>query len=198
MMTEGDRSRAIAAEVVARAWREPAYADQLKKNPKAVLVEAGIPIAESKEVVLLENTMTVFNAVLPAQEDAARYQAQLDKAVQMLPLLPAGVEVRINRDSATRTYFVLPMAPVTSGELSDADLEQVAGGKGEDAGGGGAVMGVLIGSGGAGDAVSVVQTVAVGNTVAVVQVAVQAVAAVSTVSAAAEAAAVVVAAIVLI
>jgi hypothetical protein len=130
-MTEGDRNRAIIAEVVARGWRDQAYLDRLKKNPKAALLEAGMVIPASMEVVLLENTGTVINAILPPKSDMPKYQAVIQKAVQMLADLPDDIEVRLNRETATRSFFILPVKPASGGELSDADLEQVAGGKGD-------------------------------------------------------------------
>jgi hypothetical protein len=141
-MKEGDRKRAIVAEVVAHAWRDAAYLDRLQKSPKATLMQAGLAIPPSMDVIYVENTPTVINAILPRKEDMPQYHAQLDNAVKLLDRVPANVEVRIHRDSDTRSYFVMPVAPRAMGELSEEDLEQVAGGKGGSTGG--AVMGVLI------------------------------------------------------
>lgn len=129
-MKESDKNRAIIAEAVARGWREPAYLSQLRQNPKVTLQKAGLTIPPSMEVVLLENTPTVINAILPPKGDMARYEARLQKAVQMLKDLPEDVEVRLHRDSATRSFIIIPEAPAHGGELTDAQLEQVVGGKG--------------------------------------------------------------------
>ena len=130
-MKDSDRNRAVIAEVIARVWREPAYRDQLKKNPKQTLTQAGMTIAASLEVVLLENTPTIIHAVLPPKADMQRYAQRMQKAVAMLSDMPDSLEVRVHRDSATRSFLVIPAVPaaVKPGELSDAQLEQVAGGK---------------------------------------------------------------------
>ena len=60
-------------------------------------------------------------------------EAQIQKAVQMLKDLPEDVEVHLHRDSATRAFIVLPEAPVGAGDLTDAQLEHVVGGKGGSA-----------------------------------------------------------------
>jgi len=130
-MKDSDRNRAVIAEVIARVWREPAFREQLKKNPKQTLTQAGMTIAASLEVVLLENTPTIIHAVLPPKADMQRYEQRMQKAVAMLSDMPDNLEVRVYRDSATRSYLVIPAMPpqVKPGELSDAQLEQVAGGK---------------------------------------------------------------------
>jgi hypothetical protein len=132
-MKESDKNRAILAEVVARSWREPQYRSKLRQNPKAVLTAAGATIPSGMDVVLLENTPTVINAILPPMGDMGRYEARIQKAVQMLKDLPEDVEVHLHRDSASRAYIVLPEVPVNAGDLTDAQLEQVVGGKGGSA-----------------------------------------------------------------
>jgi hypothetical protein len=129
-MKESDKNRAILAEVVARSWREPQYRSKLRQNPKAVLAAAGATIPSGMDVVLLENSQTVINAILPPIGDMAKYEARIQKAVQMLKDLPEDVEVHLHRDSATRAFIVLPEMPANVGDLTDAQLEQVVGGKG--------------------------------------------------------------------
>jgi hypothetical protein len=130
-MKDTDRNRAILAEVIARAWRDPAFRASLKANPKKALTDAGMQIAPNLEVVLLENTPTIIHAVLPPRTDMARFQARFDAAVKRLFDMPDNVEVRVHRDSATRVFVAIPAAPAkpATGELTDRQLEQVAGGK---------------------------------------------------------------------
>ncbi|HTQ75382.1 MAG TPA: nitrile hydratase subunit alpha [Burkholderiales bacterium] len=129
-MKESDKNRAVLAEVVARSWKEPAYRSKLRQNPKLVLQQAGATIPSDLEVVLLENTPTIIHAILPPMGEMAKYEARIQKAVQMLKDLPEDMEVHLHRDSATRAFIVLPEAPVQAGDLTDAQLEQVVGGKG--------------------------------------------------------------------
>jgi hypothetical protein len=133
-MKDNDRNRAIMAEVIARSWREPAYREQLKKNPKQTLQQAGMTIAPDMEGVILENTPTVIHAVLPPKSDMERFASRLPKAVVLLTEMSDTVEVRVHRDSATRSFIVIPALPaaVKTGELTDEQLEQVAGGKHSD------------------------------------------------------------------
>jgi hypothetical protein len=129
-MKDSDKNRAIVAEVIARGWREPAYMSQFRQNPKGVLQQAGATVPANMEVVLLENSPTVINAILPAMGDMAKYESRIQKAVQMLKDLPEDMEVHLHRDSATRAFIVVPERPGDGGELTDAQLEQVVGGKG--------------------------------------------------------------------
>ena len=130
-MKDSDRNRAIIAEVIARVWREPAYRDQLKKSPKQTLQQAGMSIAANMEVVILENTPTVIHAVLPPKAEMQRFASRLPQAVALLTDMPDTIEVRVHRDSAARSFLVIPAMPaaIKTGELTDKQLEQVAGGK---------------------------------------------------------------------
>jgi len=162
-MKESDKNRAIIAEAVARGWREPKYLSELRQNPKETLKKAGLTVPASMEVVLLENSPTVINAILPPKGDMARYEARMQKAVKMLAELPEDMEVHLHRDSAIRSYIVVPEAPAHGGELTDAQLEQVVGGKG------GSSSAPKIGTVNVTNAVNVtnVATVAEGATIAV-------------------------------
>jgi hypothetical protein len=48
---------------------------------------------------------------------------------QLNNTLPADLEIKIVEEGAKSLYFVLPYEVASGAELSDADLEQVAGGK---------------------------------------------------------------------
>jgi len=77
----------IEAHIIAKAWKDEAYKQELLSNSKAVI--------------------------------------EREFKVQM----PAEVTVRVLEENPTTFYFVLPMRPDLSGaELSDAQLEAVAGG----------------------------------------------------------------------
>jgi hypothetical protein len=129
-MKDSDKNRSIVAEVIARAWRDPAYFGKLRQNPKLMLENAGVQIPPALDVKLLENTPTLVNVILPPVGDMAKYEARLQQGVQMLKDLPEDVEVQLHRDSATRAFIVIPLPPERAGELSDRQLESVVGGKG--------------------------------------------------------------------
>lgn len=50
--------------------------------------------------------------------------------------LPRSLRVEVVADTADTVHLVLPYAPPENGELSDADLELVGGGKGDEVEGG--------------------------------------------------------------
>ncbi|MBD2243787.1 NHLP leader peptide family RiPP precursor [Nostoc sp. FACHB-888] len=89
-MTEPISSRNrkdIEAHIIAQAWKNEVYKQELLSNSKAVIARE-------------------FNVQLPAE-----------------------VNVRVLEENPTTLYFVLPIRPNLSGsELSDAQLEAVAGG----------------------------------------------------------------------
>lgn len=130
-MKSSDKNRAILAEVVARSWRDEGFRKQLKGSPKKILQDAGMSVAKDHDVVLLENTPNLVHAVLPARSEMGAHSAKFDRAIDQLRNLPDDIEVRVVRDTAKKSYVVLPAIPaaIAAGELSDADLEQVAGGK---------------------------------------------------------------------
>jgi len=129
-MKDSDKNRAILAEVIARSWRDREYHGKLRQNPRLVLEQAGAVIPAGMEVVLLENTPTVINAVLPPMGEMDKYAARIQTAVKMLEVLPEDMEVHLHRDSATRAFIVFPVPPVAAGDLTDKQLEGVVGGKG--------------------------------------------------------------------
>jgi hypothetical protein len=129
-MKENERNRAIVAEVIARSWRESAYLSQFRQNPKSVLEQAGAKISSKMDVVLLENTPTLINVVLPPPALTGKYEARMQAAAQLLKDLPEDMEVHLHRDSDSRAFIVLPEAPQAGGELSDRQLEHAVGGKG--------------------------------------------------------------------
>lgn len=85
--------KGLQGELIARAWNDEAFREELVRNPKAVLqrevsrIKPGLTLPKNLNVKVVEETPTTLNVVLPYK--------------------PHGAE---------------------SGELSDADLERVAGG----------------------------------------------------------------------
>jgi Nitrile hydratase, alpha chain len=75
----------IETKLVAQAWQDDSFKEELINNPKSAFEQEGIPLPES-------------------------------------------IEIRVVEESANCLYFVLPMKPSGTEELSEADLESVAGG----------------------------------------------------------------------
>ncbi|MCH2171874.1 NHLP leader peptide family RiPP precursor [Myxococcota bacterium] len=130
-MKKSDKNRAILAESIARSWRESDFRQQLASDPKGTLKSAGVDIPDDHEVAVLENSPNLLHAVLPEISQMDEHDDAFNSAVAQLRNLPENVEVRIVRDTANKSHVVLPVVPqaVASGEMSDSDLEQIAGGK---------------------------------------------------------------------
>lgn len=145
-------------QIVARASADPVFRADFEKNPKAVFDRAGLKLPADVTVKVFANDAKTFHAVLPLPEnsqvmDAVRkanplaakvYEKAWKDAAFKGRLLsqprqafveatgvtpPAGMNLVSHEDTAKVLNVVIPYAP-KGGELSDADLEQVAGGKG--------------------------------------------------------------------
>ena len=53
------------AQVVAKAWSDPQFKEQLMKNPEKVLKELGFFIPEGKQIKICEDTDSILHLVLP-------------------------------------------------------------------------------------------------------------------------------------
>lgn len=143
-------------DVIRRAWTDETFKNRLLADPKSALAEVGQQIPESIAVKVHVNSSDELNFVLMekgqiegtkleeldpvigkvtnrAWEDSA-FKAKLlndpKAAIQEVTGLvpPASWTVNIYENTPTMKHLVIPVKPPTSGELSDADLEQVAGG----------------------------------------------------------------------
>jgi hypothetical protein len=144
-------------EVIARVWSDESLKTKLLNNPKSVLVKYGLEFPDCVEVQVHENTHSLMNYVVPqASEipqgvDLEEIEPMAGKVMKMALadeafktkllsdpksaikeamglMLPESLEIRVYEDTPTVKHLVLPVNPFNS-ELSDADLELVAGGK---------------------------------------------------------------------
>lgn len=145
-------------QIVARASADPVFKADFKKDPKAAFARAGLTLPAGMAVNVFENDAKTFHAVLPLPEgdkilaavrqanpmaakvyekawkDAAfksRLMNQPRQAFQEATGVnpPAGMNLVSHEDTAQALNVVIPYLP-KDGELSDVDLENVAGGKG--------------------------------------------------------------------
>ena len=154
-------------ELAKKAVSDDAFRAQAKKDPKAALAGIGFQIPTGMSVKVYQNTPTEIHAVLPEKAGNGalqgtdpnvakvfekawsdpKFKAELLKdptaAIKSATnaKLPKSLKIFVHENTAKEMVFVLPYVPAKSGELSDSDLEMVAGGKGNvNAGGCGASL----------------------------------------------------------
>ena len=54
-------------KVIARAWSDPAFKQQLMADPRAVLTAEGIAVAQGVTIRVVENTDNLLHLVLPTK-----------------------------------------------------------------------------------------------------------------------------------
>jgi hypothetical protein len=154
-------------DLAKKAVSDDSFRAKARKDPKAALESLGIKVPSGLAVKVYENGPSTIHAVLPEKNGGS--VAGLDKNVAKVfekawsdpkfkesllkdptgaiksatnANLPKNLKIVIHADSKSEMNLVLPYVPPTSGELSDADLEMVAGGKGNpNKGGCGAAIG---------------------------------------------------------
>ena len=130
------------ARVVARAWTDPDYKDRLLANGTDAIAELGYGGPEGSNMVVLENTDAVHNAVVctlcscypwpvlglpPDWYKDAPYRSRIvrePRAVlrEMGCDVPDDVEVRVWDSSAEARYLVLPQRPAGTDGLGEDEL----------------------------------------------------------------------------
>jgi len=125
--------RAIMGEIISKCWQDEGYKKSFLANPKKFLVEAGMTIPEKVEVKVIESCPKIMYAVLPIKVSMDVLQKMMNSiinhGVSHGIKLPEGGELRFVQNTNKVQYIVLPAKPADD-ELTDADLELVAGGKG--------------------------------------------------------------------
>ena len=69
------------AKIVAKAWSDSAFREQLLKNPKAVLKEQGIELPEEIDCKITENTDKIVYFNLPKKPEGNLSETQLREVV---------------------------------------------------------------------------------------------------------------------
>jgi nitrile hydratase len=132
------------ANVVARAWTDPAYKERLLADGTAAIKELGFEGPQGEYMVVVENTPEVHNLVVctlcscypwptlglpPKWYKAPAYRARAVREprkllAEMGTIVPDDVEIRVWDSSAEARYLVLPMRPEGTEAMSE---EQLAG-----------------------------------------------------------------------
>ncbi len=134
------------AQVVAKAWSDPAFKARLMHDGKAAVAELGIDMPpHHRHLVALENTETVHNVIvctlcsctaftvigLPPDwykdlEYRARVVRESRTVLREMGLeLPATTQIRVWDTTADTRYMVLPLRPVHTAGWSEAQLARI-------------------------------------------------------------------------
>ena len=130
------------AQVVARAWVDPAYKQRLLHDGTAAIAEFGFSGGQGEKLTVVENTPSVHNVIVctlcscypwpvlglpPTWYKSSAYRARtvIDPRGVLRELgldLPTDVEVRVWDSNAAARYLVLPERPQGTESMSEADL----------------------------------------------------------------------------
>ncbi len=132
------------AQVVARAWTDPAYKTRLLEDATAAIAELGYSGVQGEDMVVVENTPQVHNIVVctlcscypwptlglpPVWYKSAPYRSRavIDPRGVLREFgmeVPETTEVRVWDSNAELRYFVLPMRPAGTEGLTAAQLAE--------------------------------------------------------------------------
>ena len=124
------RGPAVGAQIIAKAWSDPAFRERLLDDGTAAVAELGVPMAGT-ELVVVENTPDAHNVIvctlcscyprtilgLPPdwyKSKSYRSRAVIEPRAVLREFgteIPDGVTVRVHDSNADMRYLVLPMRP---------------------------------------------------------------------------------------
>ncbi len=130
------------ARVVARAWADPAYKQQLLQDADRAIAELGYGGMQGEHMVVVENTPNVHNLVVctlcscypwpvlglpPTWYKSTQYRSQavIDPRGVLREFgleLEADVEVRVWDSTAEIRYLVLPERPAATAAMTEDEL----------------------------------------------------------------------------
>jgi nitrile hydratase len=138
------RSPANGAAVVARAWSDPAFYDQLLADATTATRDMGFDIGPMK-LIAVANTPQLHNIVVctlcscyprnllglpPDWYKSRAYRARTVKEPRKVlaefgVTLPAGTQVRVHDSTADMRYIVIPQRPAQTDGMSQQTLAQL-------------------------------------------------------------------------
>jgi nitrile hydratase len=134
------------ARIVARAWTDPEFKQRLLEDATAASAELGIGGIQGEDMVVVENTDDVHNAIVctlcscypwptlglpPNWYKYPAYRARMVKEPRTVLRdefgveLPEDKEVRIWDTSAEVRYWVLPQRPPGTEDMSEEELREL-------------------------------------------------------------------------
>jgi len=133
----------LGAMVVARAWTDPEFRARLVANATEACAELGIGGLQGEDMVVVENTDTVHNAIVctlcscypwpvlglpPNWYKAPAYRARLVREPRRVLAedfgfpIPDSVEIRVWDSSSELRYWVLPQRPEGTDGMGEDEL----------------------------------------------------------------------------
>ncbi len=132
----------LGAQVVARAWADPAFRARLFENANAAMAELGVAGRQGEHVVAVENTPETHNMVVctlcscypwpllgipPAWYKSDAYRARAVREPRKVlaefgVTLPEGQTVRVWDSTAEVRYLVVPMRPEGTEDMDEDAL----------------------------------------------------------------------------
>jgi nitrile hydratase len=142
---EREMSPANGANVVARAWVDPAYRARLLADGTAACAELGYAGAQGEYIVVLEDTPALHNVIVctqcsctawpvlglpPDWYKSPEYRARVVREPRALLHemgldVPQDVEIRVWDTTAETRYLVLPLRPAGTESWSEAELAAI-------------------------------------------------------------------------
>ena len=136
---------AMGAQVVARAWVDPAFKQRLLADASAAIEELGIAADQMTTLVAVENTASVHNVVVctlcscyprtllglpPAWYKSLEYRSRVvvdpRGVLQEFGLeVDPDVEVRVYDSTADMRYLVVPECPAGTEGMTEAELAEL-------------------------------------------------------------------------
>jgi nitrile hydratase len=133
------------AQVVAKAWSDPAYLGRLREDASAAIAELGFMGRAGEHMVVVENTPQRHNLIVctlcscypwavlglpPVWYKAAPYRAKavIDPRGALADFgmaLPKEIEIRVWDSTSELRYLVLPMRPTGTEGWDEARLAQL-------------------------------------------------------------------------
>ncbi len=137
-----DRSPALGAKVIARAWVDPAFTARLLSDARSAILELGIDFRQEAALVAVENTAKVHHVVVctlcscyprgllgypPDWYKSLNYRSRVvvepRNVLREFGLeLPTDVEVRVLDSTADMRYLVIPVRPAGTEGKSEEEL----------------------------------------------------------------------------
>ncbi|MGH9001286.1 MAG: nitrile hydratase subunit alpha [Acidimicrobiia bacterium] len=133
----------LGASVVAKAWTDPEFKRRLLEDGTKACAELGIGGLQGEDMVVVENTDTVHNAIVctlcscypwpvlglpPNWYKQPAYRARLVREPRKILRaefgcdIPDSVEIRIWDSSSEMRYWVLPRRPEGTEDMSEKEL----------------------------------------------------------------------------